>query len=115
VVSITRGGQRLFHAALEGTSPDNDDWVERKSRVVRRFGHSSLYMGTKARAAASTFEEQTGLDPAGYAAHGGSFPVTVRRVGVVGSVTVSGLPQLDDHSFVVDQLALFLANRDATA
>ena len=31
VVSITRGGQRLFHAALDGTSPDNDDWVERKS------------------------------------------------------------------------------------
>ena len=60
VVSITRGGQRLFHAALEGTSPDNDDWVERKSRVVHRFGHSSLYMGAKARAASSTFEERSG-------------------------------------------------------
>ena len=72
-------------------------------------------MGTKARAASSTFEDRTGLDPARYAAHGGSFPVTVRRVGVVGSVTVSGLPQLEDHSFVVEQLALFLANRDATA
>ena len=47
VVSITRGGQRLFHAALPGTTPDNDDWVERKSRVVLRFGHSSLYMGTE--------------------------------------------------------------------
>ena len=115
VVSITRAGQRLFHAALAGTSPDNDDWVERKSRVVHRFGHSSLYMGTKARAASSTFEDRTGLDPAQYAAHGGSFPVIVRRVGVVGSVTVSGLPQLDDHRFVVEQLTLFLANRGATA
>jgi uncharacterized protein (UPF0303 family) len=56
-----------------------------------------------------------GLDPARYAAHGGSFPVIVRRVGVVGSVTVSGLPQLEDHSFVVEQITLFLANRDATA
>lgn len=115
VVSITQGGQRLFHAALEGTSLDNDDWVERKSRVVHRFGHSSLYMGTKARVASSTFEERTGLDPARYAAHGGSFPVIVRRVGVVGSVTVSGLPQLDDHGFVVEQLTLFLASRGATA
>jgi uncharacterized protein (UPF0303 family) len=68
-------------------------------------------MGTKARAASSTFEDRTGLDPARYAAHGGSFPVTVRRVGVVGSVTVSGLPQLDDHRFVVEQLTLFLASR----
>jgi uncharacterized protein (UPF0303 family) len=115
VVSITRGGQRLFHAALEGTSPDNDDWVERKSRVVHRFGHSSLYMGTKARAASSTFEERSGLDPARYAAHGGSFPVIVRRVGVVGSVTVSGLPQVEDHRFVVEQLSLFLARGGATA
>jgi uncharacterized protein (UPF0303 family) len=115
VVSIARGGQRLFHAALEGTSPDNDDWVARKSRVVHRFGHSSLYMGTKARAASSTFEERTGLDPARYAAHGGSFPVIVRRVGVIGSVTVSGLPQVEDHRFVVEQLALFLARRGAAA
>ena len=115
VVSITRGGQRLFHAALKGTSPDNDEWVERKSRVVHRFGHSSLYMGTQARVASSTFEDRTGLDPARYAAHGGSFPIIVRRVGVVGSVTVSGLPQLDDHRFVVEQLMLFLADRNATA
>ena len=115
VVSITRGGQRLFHAALDGTSPDNDDWVERKSRVVHRFGHSSLYMGTRSRAAGSTFEDSTGLDLASYAAHGGSFPVIVRRVGVVGSVTVSGLPQVEDHSFVVEQITVFLANRDATA
>jgi uncharacterized protein (UPF0303 family) len=115
VISITRAGQRLFHAALEGTAPDNDDWVERKARVVHRFGHSSLYMGTKARAASSTFEERTGLDPARYAAHGGSFPVILRRAGVIGSVTVSGLPQLEDHRFVVEQLTVFLAGRQATA
>jgi uncharacterized protein (UPF0303 family) len=108
VVSITRGGQRLFHAALPGTSPDNDDWVERKSRVVLRFGHSSLYLGTQARAAGSSFEERTGLPAAQYAAHGGSFPVTVRGTGVVGAVTVSGLPQLDDHRFLVEQLGRFL-------
>jgi len=108
VISISQGGQRMFHAALPGTSPDNDDWVERKARVVQRFGHSSLYMGTQARMASSTFEERTGLDPARFAAHGGSFPITVQRVGIVGSVTVSGLAQLDDHRFVVEQLTLFL-------
>ncbi|MBK6869826.1 MAG: heme-degrading domain-containing protein [Kineosporiaceae bacterium] len=109
VVSISSGGQRLFHAALPGTVPDNDSWVERKVRVVLRFGHSSLYVGTQARLAGSTFEERTGLPPADYAAHGGSFPITVRGVGVVGAVTVSGLPQVEDHAFVVDQLTRFLA------
>jgi uncharacterized protein (UPF0303 family) len=109
VVSISRGGQRLFHAGLPGTTPDNDDWVERKVRVVLRFGHSSLYVGTQARAAGSTFEERTGLSPSEYAAHGGSFPITVAGVGVVGAVTVSGLPQVDDHAFVVAQLTDFLS------
>jgi uncharacterized protein (UPF0303 family) len=108
VVSITRGGQRLFHAALPGTTPDNDDWVERKSRVVLRFGHSSLYIGTQARVKGGAFEDRGDVDHARYAAHGGSFPVTVRGVGIVGAVTVSGLPQLDDHGFLVDQLTTFL-------
>jgi len=108
VVSISRGGQRLFHAALPGTSPDNDAWVDRKARTVLRYGHSSLYVGTQARAAGSTFEERSRLDPDAYAAHGGSFPLTVRGAGVIGTITVSGLPQLEDHRFLVTELAAFL-------
>src|SRR3954464_14011583 len=41
-ISIHLGEQRVFHAALPGTSADNDAWVDRKSRVVRRFACSSL-------------------------------------------------------------------------
>jgi len=108
VVSIERNGQRLFHAALPGTAADNDAWVERKVRVVRRYGHSSYQVGCQFRAAGGTFEEKSRLDPNEYAAHGGSFPLTIRNVGVVGSITVSGLPQADDHAFVVEQLAKFL-------
>ena len=48
------------------------------------------------------------LDRDAYAAHGGAFPVTVRGVGVVGTVAVSGLPQLEDHAFVVRVLSDFL-------
>jgi uncharacterized protein (UPF0303 family) len=110
VISISRGGQRLFHAALPGTAPDNDTWVERKSAVVLRFGHSSLFMGTAARADGTTFEARFGLPVTEYAAHGGSFPVTVRGAGIVGTVTVSGLPQVEDHAFLVEQLDAFLAD-----
>ncbi len=107
-IDIRRNGQQLFHAALAGTAPDNDAWQLRKARVVDRFGRSSLHVGERARQAGTTFEAQMRLDPDEYAAHGGAFPVTVRGTGVVGTVGVSGLPQLEDHAFVVEQLRAFL-------
>lgn len=109
-ISVRRNGQRLFHAALPGTSADNDAWIDRKSRVVDRYGHSSFLVGTQFRAKGGSFEEDSRLDPDEYAAHGGVFPVLVRGVGPVGTVGVSGLPQADDHAFVVEQLELFLTS-----
>jgi uncharacterized protein (UPF0303 family) len=110
-ISVRRGDQRLFHAALPGTSADNDAWIDRKSRVVDRYGHSSYFVGTRFRAAGSTFEESSRLDPDLYAAHGGVFPVIVEGVGPVGTVGISGLPQVDDHAFVVEQLESFVASQ----
>lgn len=103
-IDITRNGHQLFHAALTGASPDNDSWIQRKARVVQRFGHSSLYMRQLCAAEGSTVEETFGLDPREYAAHGGAFPILVRRVGPVGVVVVSGLPQVEDHRMVVAAL-----------
>jgi uncharacterized protein (UPF0303 family) len=100
-VEIRRNGSRLFSAALTGATPDNAQWIARKTRVVERFGHSSLYVGQQFRERGSTFEEATGLDPQRYAAHGGAFPVLVRSVGAIGVVVVSGLPQVEDHRMVV--------------
>ncbi len=107
-VDIRRGEQQLFHAALEGTAADNDAWIERKNRVVRRFGHSSYYVGTLLGLEGTTIEEKFLLDGTLYAAHGGAFPVMVRDVGMVGTVTVSGLPQAEDHRLVVAVLHGFL-------
>jgi uncharacterized protein (UPF0303 family) len=107
-ISIRRNGQRLFHAALPGSSADNDGWLERKSAVVDRYGHSSLYVGEEFRAAGKTFEDSSRLDPSRYAAHGGAFPVIVRDVGCVGTIAVSGLPQREDHRLVVETIEAFL-------
>ncbi|RJK98402.1 heme-degrading domain-containing protein [Vallicoccus soli] len=108
VVSVRRGQQRLFHAALPGTAADNDAWIERKSAVVDRFGEASYLVGTRARAKGTTFEASSRLDPDRYAAHGGVVPVVVEGVGPVGTVGVSGLPQAEDHAFVVGQVGAFL-------
>ncbi len=100
-VDICRNGQQLFHCALPGTAPDNDDWIKRKNRVVNRFNHSSFYMGIYYKSRNTLFEEKTNLSPLEYAAHGGAFPVIIKNVGVVGTITVSGLPQEEDHRLVV--------------
>ncbi|GHH92809.1 heme-degrading domain-containing protein [Streptomyces capillispiralis] len=110
-IDIHRAGQQLFHAALPGSTPDNDAWIARKRRVVERYGSASYLVGARHRAKGTTFEESSRLDPDTYAAHGGSFPLTVEGVGVIGAVTVSGLPQLADHRLVVEALERFLGER----
>jgi uncharacterized protein (UPF0303 family) len=108
-IDIRRHGHQLFHAALPGTAPDNDMWIERKIRVVDRFGAASYLVGQRLSAKGRTLDESQGVEPLRYAAHGGSFPVRIRDVGVVGTVTVSGLPQADDHALVVEAIEKFLA------
>ena len=107
-VDIRRHGHQLFHAALPGTTPDNDTWIERKIRVVNRFGDASFLVGRRLALAGRVLDEGSGVDPIQYAAHGGSFPIIVRDVGVVGTVTVSGPPQAADHALVVEVLRTFL-------
>jgi uncharacterized protein (UPF0303 family) len=104
VIDVRRFGQPLFYAALEGTTPDNVEWVRRKSNVVARFHRSSYAVGLKLEAKNETLAEQQGLPLADFATHGGSFPLTVEDAGAVGSVTVSGLPQRADHELVVEAL-----------
>ena len=46
-IDIRRGTQQLFHAALPGSVADNDTWIERKVRVVQRYGASSYLVGRR--------------------------------------------------------------------
>lgn len=113
VIDVRRFGQPLFYAALEGTTPDNPEWVRRKSNIVARYHRSSYGMGLNLKMKGQTLEER-GHSIADFAAHGGSFPLHVDGAGIVGSVTVSGLPQRDDHELVVEALCAMLG-RDYAA
>jgi len=68
-------------------------------------------VGLKLKAKNETLADQQGLSLADYATHGGSFPLTVVGAGVVGSVTVSGLPQRADHELVVEALCDLLGRK----
>jgi uncharacterized protein (UPF0303 family) len=104
VIDLHRFGQPLFYCALAGTSPDNVNWVRRKSNVVAHFRRSSYRVGLELEERQSTLLEKYGLPSADYAAHGGSFPLTVTGAGIIGAVTVSGRPQRADHELVVEAL-----------
>jgi uncharacterized protein (UPF0303 family) len=98
----------LFHVALPGTTAENDAWIERKVNVVNRFAAASYLVGRRLAAKGTLLDEALGVEPRLFAAHGGGFPIRIRDVGVVGSVTVSGLPEADDHAFVTEMIAAYI-------
>jgi uncharacterized protein (UPF0303 family) len=117
VIDIRKFGdpdQQLFFTALPGTTPDNARWVLRKSRIVARFHRSSYAAGLYLEEQGTTFAAKYSLPDEEYATHGGAFPITVAGTGVIGAVTVSGLPQRQDHELVIEALCTALNLDHAT-
>lgn len=108
VADVRRFGQPLFYMALDGTTPDNVEWVRRKGNVVARFHRSSYGVRLGLIKNNENLPEKQGLPVADYAEHGGSFPLRVAGAGVVGSVTVSGLEGREDHGMAVEALCRVL-------
>ncbi|WP_247828114.1 heme-degrading domain-containing protein [Arthrobacter antioxidans] len=108
-VCIRRPDHILFRAALDGTTPDNDYWLDAKSRTAERYLVPSLLVGLRGRRNGGRVEDDPLFDTTMFAAHGGSFPLYIQGVGPVATVTVSGLPQLEDHRLVVEALRTFHA------
>ena len=107
-IDITRNNQILFHYSFEGTSPDNDQWIIRKNRTVNRFNKSSLQVGTMLKILGKTLEEKSHISSVEYSVNGGAFPIIIKGVGVVGTITVSGLTEEEDHEMVVTEIKEYL-------
>ena len=108
VIDIRIGNRPLFYAALAGSTPENPDWVRRKVNTVMRFHKSSYRVGREYAKQGRAFDASRGLDPMDYAPAGGGFPIHIIGTVVVGAVTVSGVPQRQDHGFVVEMIAAHL-------
>ncbi len=108
VIDIRMGARPLFYTALANTAEDNADWARRKINSVMKSHASSYRLYLEDHATGRSFVELRGLAPKDYVVAGGSFPINIKNVGVVGTVTVSGIPQRKDHGFVVECLCKFL-------
>jgi uncharacterized protein (UPF0303 family) len=107
-ISITLGEQRVFHVALPGTSADNDDWVDRKARVVRRFGRSSLEVYDRYVRDNPEFFTMFGLSRAEFAPGEGAVPIRAGG-GLVGVLAISGLETGGDHELALSALRDYAA------
>ncbi|RWN01709.1 MAG: heme-degrading domain-containing protein [Mesorhizobium sp.] len=108
IVDIRTFDRPLFYAAMPGSNASNPDWARRKTNVVRRFLKSTYRMVLEQQRPDRSFKPGEGLDISDYVLAGGGFPVTVKGAGVIGVIAVSGLPEREDHSVVVDALCSHL-------
>jgi uncharacterized protein (UPF0303 family) len=94
----------LFTHFMDGTGANNLFWVNVKKNVVKKFGHSSLYVGLECKSRGTTFLADSGLGEDEYRAEGGCFPLVIRGRGRVGTITVSGLKGEEDHAVAVEAI-----------
>lgn len=103
-VEIKISGQTVFKYSPEGTTPNNDLWLTRKSNMVNIRQMSSLRAFALLNLREQDIEKDWHLSPKQYAACGGGFPIYIHQVGVIGTICVSGLPHLSDHQLIIDVL-----------
>ena len=104
-IEVRLARETVFFYSMPGTAASNTDWARRKRNVVELMELSSYRVGRSFELQGDSLEYLMGLPVRDYADHGGSFPILVKSVGCIGAVTVSGLPQREDHALVVQVLA----------
>lgn len=105
-VSVKLGDHEVFHVALPGATPINDNWIRRKRNLVELTGEPTFLVGQRLAAEGKTLDDLN-LDEVDFAPAGGGYPLIVNDI-VLGSVIVSGVPQQDDHALVVEALAALI-------
>ena len=100
-------GLVVFQAFMDGTTLDNEAWIETKFNTVRRAEVSSLEFYMYLQNSGHTMAEKF-MDETVYANSGGGFPIRIEDVGVIGVIIVSGLNHVQDHDFIVRCLSRYL-------
>jgi uncharacterized protein (UPF0303 family) len=123
-IAVTLGNQRklpiaievrigewiVFHASLAGSKPENDRWINRKVAVVMLKQHSTMYERVSAEERGVDWHKENNVQDETHAIHGGALPL-ITDEGFRGILSISGLPQVEDHLFAVEVLTEFLARK----
>jgi uncharacterized protein (UPF0303 family) len=109
-IEVRIGDWVVFHALLEGSKPENDLWIKRKVSVVVLTQHSTMFERVSAEERRVDWHKEHGVTDETHAIHGGALPL-ITEEGFKGILTISGLPQIEDHLLAVEVLTEFLARK----
>ena len=97
----------MFQYASEKTSLNNQNWMRRKFNTVSVMERSSLGMAVVSQITGQSVATH-GLSDNAYVFCGGGFPIRIKGSGIVAVATVSNLPHVQDHNFLVRCLSKYL-------
>ena len=103
-ILTTVNGLSVFSLAMPGATKNNEDWARRKSNLTLRYSMSSLHATLNMQRNGKTLEI-CGMDSRDYGLSGGSFPILLKSGVCIGSITVSGMTEWEDHQTVSDAIA----------
>ena len=109
-IEVRIGEWVVFHASLEGSKPENDWWIGKKSRAVMMKKHSTMYERVLAEELGIDWYKENKVGDETHAIHGGALPL-ITPSGFAGILIISGLPQVEDHLFAIEVLTEFLARK----
>jgi uncharacterized protein (UPF0303 family) len=109
-IEVRIGEWVVFHASLEGSKPENDWWIGKKSQAVMMKQHSTMYERVLAEELGVDWYKENKVKDDTHAIHGGALPL-ITPSGFAGILIISGLPQVEDHLFAVEVLTEFLARK----
>ncbi len=103
-VEVSRLNHTIFLFVDDNLPADKHNWLRRKANVAKLFEESSLSVKNDLKDGQMSLEKTFGLDEKDFIAKGGSIPVFIKNAGMIGTITVSGLRDEEDHNIIVESL-----------
>jgi len=111
-IAIRRvNGAILYQHMTDGTNLNNQNWMERKFHTVALMERSSLGAWAESNLTGETIPVH-GLSESTYVLCGGGFPIRLATGEMVAILTVSNMPHIEDHQFIVKALSEWLGKKD---
>ncbi len=111
-IAIRRiNGAILYQHMTDSTNLNNQNWMTRKFNTVSLMERSSLGVWAISNLSGETVSAH-GLSESSYVFCGGGFPIRLATSEIVAVITVSNLPHMDDHQFIVEALSDWLGKKD---